>query len=163
MFDQTKVNGTATPTSSPAGVRKNLAGLSHDVLSLLELQVRLFQFDVRESLTRGRFPAAMIVVGLVMALAALPILLFGGARALIDFAGVPEFLAYAAVGLTTLALAIAIGWGALRSLRTTFDPLQRSQAEFQHNIGLLKAMLRRRSEMQADSDTDRIEPFERAH
>lgn len=155
MFDQTKVNGTATPTSSPAGVRKNLAGLSHDVLALLELQVRLFLYDISETFSRGRTPAVMIALGLVMALGALPLLLLGGARAMIDLAGFTAHSAYFAVGFTTLALAIAIGWGAFRSLRTTLEPLHRSQAEFQQNIVLLKTMLRRRSGMQPDSVNDR--------
>lgn len=77
MLDQKNMNGQRGQTSPAGGVKKNLAGLTHDLISLAELQAQLVAVDLRDSYSRSVVPAVLVVTALLLALGAMPVILLG--------------------------------------------------------------------------------------
>ena len=78
-------NGS-TP-SPPTGVAKGMGELTHDIISLAELQFELFRIDCREGLKRMLVPVAMLLVAGIVAVGTVPIALIFIAEFLTQAAG----------------------------------------------------------------------------
>lgn len=145
MSHQTKMNGAKPRMSSTAGVKRNLTGLGIDLLSLAELQFQLLQLDLRDTRSQSRLPLMLLGMGVLLAFGALPIFLLAIGWSLIHLAGLPEHLAFLAVGSAGLLIAIGVLWCGWRTFWSALEPLKRSQQEFQDNMRLMNQALRRRA------------------
>lgn len=139
MVDQAKVNGHAAQERE--SVTRNVADLAHDVITLAELQCRLLGADLREGAGKSRMPAVMLVTAPILALAALPVILFGCARGLMMATGWSEAAALVTVGGGALLLAGVLGWIGWSRLRSATRILSRSKREFTENLHWIKTAL----------------------
>jgi hypothetical protein len=145
MVDQAKeLSGNGRGTKQrPPGVRRSLASLASDVVTLAELQGQLLLVDARESARRTAGPAGLLVGGLVAAFAAVLLLLTGAALLLDESTALstgPAFLVVAASTLLFAAGLLYFGW---KRLQTTLHVFHRSRIEFVENLNALKSALRR--------------------
>jgi protein-S-isoprenylcysteine O-methyltransferase Ste14 len=138
MADQTTLNWRERPTR----IRKNLAGLAHDALTLAELQVQLLSLDLRDARQGAGTALSQVLVGAVLALGAIPVLLLAAAHLLVESAEWPPSVAYATVGVLAALVALVLvrlGWRrTARSLAT----VQRSRTELMETLRWLKESLR---------------------
>jgi uncharacterized membrane protein YqjE len=165
MADQATVNGNGGPPASgrdysnsirgasrpsvddkdgasPGQVMSSVAGFGENLLNLAELQTRLAAVELRQNVDNMKTAGAVVVVGLVVALGAFPLLLAAGAELLVSELGWRRgyaFLAVAscAIGLGTFLAAAASLW--LRRQRVGF-PL--STEEFTRNLNWVHTVLR---------------------
>lgn len=137
---------TSIDDASPRKAQ-SLAGsvrdLVHDVISLLELQWRLLQVDLRDGRTRLLRAAILFMAAPVIGLAALPLLFLGAAAAFSNVSNWP--LEYVQMGLAVVLLASAtlVGLFGIRTLSASMSTLTRSRNEFSENLAWFKSMLER--------------------
>lgn len=143
MVDQTKMNGRHNETSPAAGVGRNLADLSHDLLTLAELQGRLLMVDFAEGKSNSIVPLILIVVGCLLALGALPVFLLAFGWMLVNLAGMSEHAAFFVVSIAAIVLAGAAVWGGYRMLTSALAVLSRSRQELHENLQWIKTALQR--------------------
>ena len=133
----------ADVSDSPPSNERGLGTLFHDLLTLAELQGRLFVHDLN-TIRTGTGPAMlMIALGMLLGFSSIPILMFAFGWAIVAVWNVPVWAALAGVSLVigvipSLALLI-IGW---KTLRLRSRVLNRSAGEFQSNIAWLKRRLK---------------------
>lgn len=124
------------------GVIGNLAELGSNIASLAELQVQLAVVDVKASVGRAAVPFALLAVGIVILLAALPIALIGGSELLADWL---QFThrgwAYLIVSGIALALTLVLMLLAVPRLTSSFESLVRSKEELARNVAWIKTVL----------------------
>jgi uncharacterized membrane protein YqjE len=128
-------------------LRSNVGDFAHDILTLSELQGRLFLVDLQEAKNRAIRPIALGVVGVVLLVASLPVALLGLAELLV-LAGLPQWAAFLVAALVGILASGVLGWMAWRSIRTTFAVFERSRDEFSQNLTWIKAALRSSSRQQ---------------
>ena len=115
----------------------------HDLLTLAELQGKLFIHDLN-TIRTGTGPAMlMMAVGMLLGFSSIPVLMFAIGWAIMVVWNVPAWIALLAVSLVigvipSMALLI-VGW---KMLRQRSKVLNRSASEFQANIAWLKRRLK---------------------
>jgi len=120
-----------------------LGTLFHDLLTLAELQGKLFIHDLN-TIRTGTGPAMlMMAVGMLLGFSSIPVLMFAIGWAIMVVWNVPAWIALLAVSLVigvipSMALLI-VGW---KMLRQRSKVLNRSASEFQANIAWLKRRLK---------------------
>jgi uncharacterized membrane protein YqjE len=132
----TRVNGSA---SSATGATRHASAALQDAFALAELQWQLLAADCRESKRRLMVAAAMLVVGLLLLIAALPVALFAVAE-LLRNAGFSAAASYAVAsgGAVLIALAaVLVGWRVAKSAVGLFS---RSRDELVNNIRALRSL-----------------------
>ena len=130
-------------TESSAGqVVSNVAGFGENLLTLAELQARMSAIELRQNLEAIKSVAAAVVIGTVMAFAALPVVLAGIAELLVTELGFRRGPAFLTVGLATVGIgslcAVVAGWW-VRRKRLGF-PL--SAEEFARNLNWVRTVIR---------------------
>lgn len=130
----------AAPTTRVGG---GLAGLVSDVMSLAELQLKLFSVDAKEASARIVTPIILLAVGTVLALCSIPLGLIAIAQVLHLEAGWHPAVATAVALLIGLVLAGILAYVGYLGLRRCVQPMRRSRDELQRNINWLKSALRR--------------------
>lgn len=120
-----------------------LAGLLSDVMSLAELQLKLFTVDAKEASGRIIMPIVLVAVGGVLALCSIPLGLIAIAQVLHLEAGWHPAVATAVALLIGLVLAGILAFLGYLGLRRCIQPMQRSRDELQRNINWLKSALKR--------------------
>lgn len=145
MVDQAQnIGGNGRGTKQrPPGVRRSLASLASDVVTLAELQGQLLLFDARESARRTAQPAGLLVGGVVAAFAAVLLLLTGIAFVLDETTALSTGWALLLVAVATLLVAAMLLYFGWKHLQTTFHVFDRSRNEFVENLNALKSALRR--------------------
>jgi hypothetical protein len=127
--------------SAMSGMRAEIGDFLGDVVSLSELQARLFAVDAAESLQRARTPLALLVIGSALGLAGAACLLFASAEALVLLLRCERALAYLASGLAgsiVAAVLLSIAWqSALRALNV----FTRSRTELAENVRWIRVAL----------------------
>jgi Putative Actinobacterial Holin-X, holin superfamily III len=128
--------------SSSAGVVTNVTGFGEDLLTLAELQTRLIGIEIRQNLEAVRSSGALIVIGSIVAVSALPVILVGIAELLISELGMKRGYALLSVGAVAIVIAgscmaIARSW-----LRTKRLGLPLASEEFARNVNWLRTILR---------------------
>jgi uncharacterized membrane protein YqjE len=120
---------------------RSMSRLSGDVLSLVELQAELLQVDLKEWL--GGFIKSMIAltVGLVLALASLPVLVMSLGYFLNDVTTLSLAASMLIAGLSGVVLAIILAGLGLWLLKRDKGMLRRFRAELRHNVRWLKEVL----------------------
>lgn len=139
MADQATID---RPPRRPTRIRTNLAGLAHDALTLIELQVQLLGVDLRDAGRGARTAFVQVIVGVVLALGCVPVLLLALAQLLIETANWPGSAAYAVMGLGAALLAAGLLWWGWRTTRQAVTTVQRSRTELTETIQWLKDSLR---------------------
>lgn len=152
MKSPTHQNGAAdaarsSETLGPANrVRKNLAGLTHDVIGLAELQARLFAMDTGELAKSSKLAAIMVGVAAVLALGSLPVLLFAlgwGLASLTTMNLALSLLLSALIG--GLLPAVCLAWFGISHVMQHLTVLNRSRDEFSRNLAWLKRTMQTQS------------------
>jgi hypothetical protein len=138
MVDQATVN-----RGNPAAkLGRNVSGYAHDLLTLGELQLRLFAVDFRDGSKTAGLGLGAIVVGILAALGAIPLVFVTIALAFVEFAGWSWTLSFgvsAVLGLVVGAGAAWFGWRRVVSAGRTFG---RSKAEAVETLRWIKESLR---------------------
>jgi hypothetical protein len=147
----TEHNGsTATP---PQGVAKDMGELTHDIVSLVELQFELFRKDCREGLKGLLVPAALLLLAGIMAAAAMPIALIFLAELLAQAGGLSRATAFSIAALGGFGVAAVLGvagWSRVRGVASVF---QRSGDELTRNMNWIKHVLKQSPPVGAESPT----------
>jgi len=147
MVRKTKMNDSTSYSNGKAqrGIGGRVAAFSVDVIELIELQFHMFVADLREGKSRLRMAVVMLVLGPVIAIAALPSLMWGIAAMLIEWAAWPAPVAYLVVGIVTLLLAGGLTWLGVKRLLASMNTITRSRAELMENISWVKSALMQRA------------------
>ena len=142
MDQQAKVaNRNGVPEIASQGLVGDVNTFVSDVLTLAELQSQLLDADIREFAGRGWISSLVLISGLALGLASLPIALITVALGLVHWLEVSYFTAFlivviaAAIGSSGLSI---VGWIQLRR-RTAV--LRRSKDEFTRNLQWIKKVL----------------------
>lgn len=134
--------GNGRSTAAPRAVVENLGEFTHDVLTLSELQVKLFAADFKDLKSGAVTPLALMGLAAVVALGAMPVGLMGVAWMLIDHQVLSAgwaFLLSAAGGLLLAAILGVTGW---IWFRRQLAVLERSQTELARNVTWIKSVLK---------------------
>ena len=121
-------------------VRQSIGHVVHDIMSLVELQGRLFQSDTREIMERLAPPAAFFAAGILLFAAAVLLCLLAIVQCLIA-AGVPAGAAYGLVAIASLAVAAGLAAWAWQRFRKLPRAFARSQEELASNLSWIKDAL----------------------
>ena len=129
--------------SSPKGVAKGMGELTHDIVSLAELQFELFRVDCREGLRKIMIPVALLLFAGFVAVGTVPIALILVAEFLVQTAGLSRAAAFSIAAMSGVIVALAIGvvgWSYLRGIIRVFE---RSREELTQNMTWIKHALKR--------------------
>lgn len=135
-----KSKSAKTPVSNLGG---GLAGLLHDLLTLTELQIKLFVVDSKAAMGRLVTPIALLAGATVLALCSIPLGLIAISQALRDQLGWAPALATLVALLIGLVVAGILGFIGYLLLMRGLVPMQRSRDELQRNVDWLKNAIRR--------------------
>jgi len=142
MDQQTKIaNRNGVPEIASQGLAGDVNTFVSDVLTLAELQSQLLDADVREFAGRGWIPSLVLIGGLALGLASLPIALITMALGLVQWLETSYFTAFLMVAVAAVigsACMSIVGWIQLRQ-RTVV--LRRSRDEFVRNLCWIKKVL----------------------
>jgi hypothetical protein len=125
-----------------AALGENFSRFAQDLTALTELQIRLLAVDVRDAKQKSGAAMTLLVGGAVLMLGCVPVLLFGVAHLLIEFAQWPPSGAYACVSALGLMIGGAVGYGGWRKLMTAAGVLSRSREELLETLQWIKQALR---------------------
>ena len=145
-------NGS-TP-SAPNGVAKNMGKLTHDIVSLAELQFELFRSDCREGLKQMLIPAALLLVAAIVAVGTVPIAMILIAEFLTQTTGLSRAAAFSIVALSGFIVALAmgvVGWSYVRGVVRVFE---RSREELTRNMTWIKHALKRPAPIKSPQPQD---------
>ncbi|GIX00450.1 MAG: hypothetical protein KatS3mg111_3782 [Pirellulaceae bacterium] len=148
---QESSNG-ADSSFPPRQAAQHISDLLHDVLHLAELQIELFQVDLRDGGRRVLTPVVTLGLSLALAVGAIPVLLAAIAAGLMAV-GLALWLSILLAGLLGLLLAATAAWLGLRLLKRSFTVFQRSADEFRENYRWIKHGLTGRSPRPSTSCT----------
>jgi len=129
------------PQGQPEGVVGNIAEFGNDVAPLAELQAKLATLDFKESTARAIVPLALVVGGIALLLASLPVALLGVAWLVASALSIREgWAALLTAGVAAVVAAI-LAWVALTRLLASFESFRRSREELVRNISWIRTVL----------------------
>ena len=144
MVGETTMNRCNGSTQSPPkGVAKSVGELTHDIVSLAELQFELFRIDCREGIRRILLPVALLLFAGIVAVGTVPVALMLIAEFLVQTAGLSRAAAFSIAAMSGFIVAVAIGvvgWSYLRGVVRVFE---RSCEELTRNVTWIKHALKR--------------------
>lgn len=149
MVDQAPLKSTnghsETPRSesAPRAVARSAAEFVHDVLTLAELQGKLFVVDVETGLQKLIWPAVGLAVGAVLALCCVPLGLATIALAIDETTRLTLAQSFGVVLGGAALVALVLVAAAVMYLRHGWNMFDRSQSELSRNLQWSKDMLRR--------------------
>lgn len=122
--------------------RPGISALLRDALALVELQGKLFVHDLHQFRTGSGSSLLMLVIGVVLAFATVPVMLLGMAWMLASLAGWPVWVATITVAVTggvgpAVGL-LVVGW---KSLQRKASVMSRTTTELRRNTDWLKKRL----------------------
>ena len=143
MVGETTMNlrNGSTP-APPNGVAQGMGDLTHDIVSLAELQFELLRNDCREGTKAMVVPVVLLLVAGIVALGTVPTVLLLTAEILIQVAGLSRASALSIAALSGFLVAVAlgvVGWSRLRGVGRVF---QRSREEWIRNLNWIKLALK---------------------
>ena len=131
--------------SPPKGVAKGMGELTHDIVSLAELQLELFRVDFREGLRRILIPVVLLLFAGIVAVGTVPIALMLVAELLVQTAGLSRAAAFSIAAMSGVIVAVTIGvvgWSYLRGVVRVFE---RSREELTRSMTWIKHALKRQA------------------
>lgn len=142
MAYQTTVEGHNGRDEAPAAVfARNFSDCARDIVSLAELHGQLLSLDIKQTVRQAAAPTVLLVLGLALLMAMLPVLLMAVAYAFIEGLGWPHwagFLLAAGIGLLVGGGLAAVAYVLYRSSLTG---LERTRKELADNLRWLKDSL----------------------
>jgi hypothetical protein len=155
MVDETTMNLNNGSTSPPQnGVAQGMGDLTHDIVSLAELQFELFRNDYRGGMKGLLVPVVLLLVAGIVALGTAPIALLLLAEILIEVNGLSRVSALSIAALSGFIVAAAlgvVGWSQLRGVGRVF---QRSREEWNRNLNWIKLALKRSPPIESQQPDD---------
>lgn len=157
MVAETKMTGNGR-TYESSETTQRAGSLAHDIISLLELQTKLFVADCKESVWRMAVAAGSFFAGLLVLFGAIPLILAAFAQFLVSVVGIP--IGWSLLLSAILGILIAISLGALAwwSLRRAGRVFLRSGKEFTRNLGWLKESLKPAEKSREEREEAEIYP-----
>ncbi|MCG6156448.1 phage holin family protein [Rubinisphaera margarita] len=129
-------------TSDPGGrLQRNMAWLVHDVIELVELQLRLVGVDVSEGAKESRVPVILIIGGACLFLGTAPVLMGGLALFLASALEWSIAASLCVVALLGAVVAAVMAFTGYRSARKALGLLHRSRDELTANLHWIKKTL----------------------
>jgi len=143
MVGETTMNlrNGSTP-APPNGVAQGMGDLTHDIVSLAELQYELVRNDYRAGMKGLLTPVVLLLGAGIVALGTVPVALLLMAEILIQVAGLSRASALSIAALSGFLAAVAlgvVGWSQLRGVGRVF---QRSREEWIRNLNWIKLALK---------------------
>jgi hypothetical protein len=156
MVDETTMNQRNGSTPAPPdGVAKDMGELTHDIVSLAELQFELFRNDCREGIRGLLIPVALLLVAGIVAVGTVPIALMLMAELLVQGVGLSRAAAFSIATLGGFLVAAAlgvVGWSHIRGAGRVF---KRSREELTRNMTWIKHALKRPPTIESPKPEDR--------
>lgn len=144
MGHQTKMNErSGARESAPSAFARDMREFGHDAFTLAELQAQLLVTDVQECGQRVKVPGLLLLAGLAVGSACLPIGLAALALWLVEIfemSYATGFLIAAVVGAILSILLCGLGWFLVRQRLVV---CWRSYEELVRNLGWIKKVLGR--------------------
>jgi hypothetical protein len=147
------LNNGSTP-APPNGVAQGMGDLTHDIVSLAELQFELVRNDYRAGVKGLLVPVVLLLGAGIVALGTVPVALLLMAEILIQVAGLSRTSALsiaAASGFTAAVVLGVAGWSQLRGVGRVF---QRSREEWIRNLNWIKLALKRSPPIESQQPDD---------
>jgi hypothetical protein len=149
MVDQASMNGGRSAAASADGEngspeQRLVGGLSdfaNDTATLVELQAKLIWLDLKQAIAQARMAAVLVVCGLVLINAALPVILVGVAAVLAPLLRISTGWALLLTGGVVVVAAAVVVALAARRLPPSFSALRRSSDELSRNVAWLRTVL----------------------
>jgi len=147
MADQASVKDSHPhPRSSANGAPEQqvvggIAGFGSDIATLAELQVQLALSDLRESLQLALIPLALLVVGIIGVLGAVPVVLLGVAALLATALKISSAWAMLMTGGVVLAVAFVVVAVSASKIGPSFSSFRRSREELIRNLSWIRTVL----------------------
>ena len=129
--------------------------LTHDIVSLIELQFELFRVDCREGRKRILIPLALLLFAGILAVGTVPIALILLAEFLTQAAGLSRAVAFSIAVLSGFIAALAIGAVGWFYLRGVVHVFERSREELTRNMTWIKHALKRPAPIESQRAQDR--------
>ncbi len=156
MVGETTMSRPNGSTRSPRdGLAKNVAELTHDIVSLAEFQFELFRSDCREGLKRMLVPIAMLLVAGTVAVGTVPIALTLIAELLAQAADISRAAAFSIAALIGFIVAVAIGVSGWYFMRGVVRVFERSREELARNMIWIKHALKKPAPVESRQTQDR--------
>ena len=149
MVGETIMNRCNGSTQSPPnGVAKGMGELTHDIVSLVELQFELFRVDCREGLRRILIPVALLLFAGIVAVGTVPIVLILIAEILTQAAGLSRAAAFSIAAMSGFVLAVTweLRGGSTCGVVRVFE---RSREELTRNMTWIKHALKRPAQIES--------------
>jgi len=156
MVGETIMNRCNGSTQSPpSGVAKGMGELTHDIVSLVELQFELFRVDCREGLRRILIPVALLMSAGIVAVGTVPIMLILIAEILTQAAGQSRAAAFSIAAMCGFVLAVIMGVAGWFYMRRAVHVFERSREELSRNMAWIKHALKRPALIESQQPEDR--------
>jgi hypothetical protein len=162
MVDQTQMNRLGNGVremgageSVPHRTGRNLAELLHDLLTLGELQYRLFVLDAERAMAAVRAVSLLIVVGAVLVFCCIPVGMITIALWLVEAAKLSYAAAFTWTVIGGLVLGLTLIGASVLWVRKRPPFFECTRNECAQNLDWLKTMLRRHSRSFSPSATTR--------
>ncbi len=142
MARETEVNGANARSAAPRAVVENIGEFVHDVVTLSELQSKLFVADLKDFRSGTVAPGSLMGLASVLFVGCVPVLLMGIAWLLVDYDVLAPgwaFLAAGSGGAIVAGLMALTGWLIFRRQLAILD---RSRAELEKNVTWIKSVLK---------------------
>jgi hypothetical protein len=122
---------------------RSVGQILHDILTLGQLQAQLFTLDAKEAGSRIQRPIVALAAGVVLAVCAVPVALFGIALLLVDVAGMSRLAAVWITFIFAIFVAASLVGYAIAWFRKPPGLFEHSREELVNNIERVKEMLHR--------------------
>jgi len=133
-----KNNSNGSPQGRLVG---GIAEFGNDIATLAELQYKLGIYDFNEAIGKALIPLALMVVGALFILGALPVLLFGLADLIASALQIKMGWALLLTSLTTIILAGAVLTICALRIPNALSSFRRSREELQRNLSWVRTVL----------------------
>ncbi len=152
LVGETTMNQSNGSTPAPPnGVAQDMGDLTHDMVSLAELQFELFRNDCRKGLKGLLTPFALLLLAGIAAAGTVPVALICVAELLAQAAGLSRAAAFSITALGGFSAAAALGvagWSHVRGVGRVF---RRSREELTRNMTWIKQVLKPAAAHEAES------------
>ena len=131
----------STPAPGENGLVGGVTEFASDAATLLELQARLAELDLKETAERAAVPLTLVLSAVVLGLAGVPVALLGVA----DLLALVLKIAPGTAKLITAAGAVGVAglllYASLGALTRSVAPLRRSREELWRNLAWIKTVM----------------------
>jgi uncharacterized membrane protein YqjE len=133
-------------------VAASVSDLTHDVIELSELQVKLASLDAKQSVANLKACVVMAVIGAAVLLGTIPVALLAVAAVFVERLEWPTDAAIGVaigIGLLLAAIVLGVAYSYVKSGLVSFE---RSREELQRNVAWLKSTLKTRGHAERSAE-----------